>query len=213
MAHVRLLPQQTLSRLTAWTDDHRIGGFSFTRTPVRDPDMNEQLVELSKCREQRIRFVADDGSPVAGVNFVLQIATPPPNFNFIGTMDGFHLTTDAAGEAVCKWFPDWKEAHYYADIEERPWIWDGNVKNENGAATFHLKESKPRKQIVGIVDSSATATSAGGFYASMWSFQGEREHHSDVTGAFSDANGIFAIDVLPDAAYCATSTMPAGWEP
>ena len=182
VAHLRLLPRQTLSRLTAWTDDRRIGGFTFDRTPIRDPDSNEQVVELSNCREQKIRFVAEDGAPTPGVDFVLQVATPSPNFNFIGTTAGLRMTTDAAGEAVCKWLPDWKGVYYYADIQAGLWIIDRKAKEVNGAAVFQLKKSKVRQQIPGLVDATGASTGAGGFYVEMRSFQGEREHTSDITG-------------------------------
>src|SRR5690606_31176755 len=64
IARLSLLPEQKLSRLTAWTDDQRVGGFSFSRTPPRDPEANEFEIELSQCRDQKLRFLAADGSPV-----------------------------------------------------------------------------------------------------------------------------------------------------
>jgi hypothetical protein len=200
-ARFGLLPQQRLSGLTAWTGDHRVGGFSFNRKPPRDPDADEQVIELSKCRDQKMRFIAEDGSPVPGVNFAIQIATPSPNYNYIGTNDHSQMTTDAAGEAVYRWFPDWEKVHFNAEINENPWVLNGDAKIVDGVAVVNLKKSKPRKHITGRIVS--TGTSAGGFFASLWSFQGEREHHSDVISAFSNADGTFAIDVLPDATYCA----------
>ncbi len=203
IARLALLPQQELSHLTAWTEDHRIGGFTFSRKPPRDPDADEHVIELSKCRCQKMRFVAEDGSPVPGVSFVVQIATPSPNYNYIGTTVHSQMTTDAAGEAVCQWFPDWEQVHSYAEINQSDWVLEGEPKTVDGVAIYKLKKRKPRKRITGRVVSTGTSTGPGGFYVHLRSFQGERENHSDLDSAFSDPDGTFSVGVLPDATYCA----------
>jgi hypothetical protein len=50
IARLRLLADQTLQGLMAWTDD-RVGGFSFDRKPTRDPSANQHVIELSPCRD------------------------------------------------------------------------------------------------------------------------------------------------------------------
>ena len=122
IARLAQLPKEEPSILTAWTGDQRVGGFTFDRTPPRDPDADEHVVELTKCRDQKLRFIAEDGSPVPGIPFRLQIASPPPHYNFIGAADDFQLTTDEAGEAVCRYFPDWEAIYFYADIDDPKWI-------------------------------------------------------------------------------------------
>jgi hypothetical protein len=122
IARLAMLPNQEVSQLTAWTDDHHVGGFSFNRSPPRDPEANEHTIELSKCRDQKLRFVTEDGTPVRDLKFLLQIATPSPNYNFIGLTDRSTTKTDATGEAVYQWFPDWNDVYFYADIDETKWI-------------------------------------------------------------------------------------------
>jgi hypothetical protein len=201
VARFGLLPEQQLSSLTAWTDDHRIGGYGFYRKPTRDPNVAEHVVELSKCHDQKVRFVDEDGAPAPGVTFVLQIATPSPNFNFIGLTDHSQMTADAAGEAVYRWFPNWDDTYFYADIDKSPWILDGEPKMVDGVAVFKLRKSKGRKHVEGRVVSTDADT--GGFFVTLQSFQGERENYSDIATAFTDATGRFTVDVLPDATYCA----------
>lgn len=202
IARFGLLQLQELRRLTAWTDDHRIGGYSFDRSPPRDPNVDAHVVELSKCRDQKLRFVDERGTPVPGIRFAIQIATPPPNYNFIGVNEQSNMTTDAAGEAVYQWFPDWGKAHFYADIDQGPWVLDGYGQTiVDSVAIFKLKKSKVRKHVTGHVVS--TATGAGGFSVSLYSFQGERSRNSDVLSTFTDPDESFAVDVLPDATYCA----------
>jgi hypothetical protein len=203
IAQLALLPQQELTHLTAWTDDRRIGGFTFHRTPPRDPEANEHSIELSKCRDQKMRFVTDDGSPVPDVKFTIEMATPSPHYNYIGSANQFQMTTDAAGVAVYRWFPDWSDVHFYADIDETKWVLEGDKRIVDGVAIFTLKERKPRKRITGSVVSQETTTPPGGFYVHLYSFQGERESRSDLASAFTNPDGSFSLDILPDATYSA----------
>jgi hypothetical protein len=203
VAQLSLLPNQEISQLTAWTADHRVGGFSFDRKPPRDPEADEQTIELSKCRDQRIRLQTKDGSPAPGVKFVLHIATPPPDYNFMGEFEHCILTTDSAGEAVCGWFPDWKDAYLNVTTSDAGWLVDDEFKLIDGVAVFTAIKRRPRVLAAGRVTSTGTSTCPGSFYVMVRSFQGERENYSDMTSVFTDSNGTFTIDVLPDATYCA----------
>jgi hypothetical protein len=208
VARFGLLPQQQISQLTAWTEDHRIGGYDFDRTPIHDPNLSEYTVNLERCRDQKLRFIAEDGSPVPDVALCLQVATPDPDYNYLGTIDASHMKTDASGEAVFRWFPDWEKVHFYTDITSGKWTLDGDHKMENGVAIFKLKPRAPRKTIHGRV--VVTGGEPAGFLATFHSFQGEREHHSEETTAFADAEGKFSVEVLPDITYC-TYVLDSRW--
>ena len=169
----------------------------------RDPDAKEHSIELSKCRDQKIRFVTEDGSPAPGVKFAVETATPDPHYNYIGSASHFQMTTDGAGEAVYRWFPDWNDVHFYAVIDETKWVLEPDRKIIDGVAIFTLKNAPIRKPITGSVSLAGTATPPGGFYVQLYSFQGERENYSDLASAFSDPDGRFAVDILPDATYIA----------
>ena len=202
-AHFALLPEQKLHNLTAWTDDFRIGGYCLNRKPVRDPNANEQVVELSKCRNLKLRFVDESGKPAPGVDFLIHVGTGPPNYNFMDANEHSRMTTDATGEATYRWLPDWKEPYYYVDVDSKQWVLAGDKQvAADGAAIFTLKPRKPRKQVSGRLVSTMV-NDLGGFSVSLWSFQGEQEHHSDPVCAFTDSDGGFSVDVLPDATYCA----------
>ena len=214
IAHFRLLPERQLSHLMAWTDDFRIGGYGFDRGPVRDPSVNEHLVELSACRDQRIRFVDQEDTPVSGINFLLQIATPPPNYNFIGTNAHSVMTTDANGEVIGKWFPDWERHYCYPELRTDQWVLDGDNdtshKFVDGVAVFKVKKSRiaDRKRVTGQVKSNRSRV--GGFRVTLDSFQGEQKGHRDVLGTFTEADGTFSVDVLPDSTYC-TYVLDGRW--
>ncbi|HEY2881732.1 MAG TPA: hypothetical protein VGJ15_04850, partial [Pirellulales bacterium] len=203
VAHIDLLPQDALNRLTAWTDDHRLGGYMFDRSPQHDPEANEFTVELSKCRDQKIRFVAEDGSPAMGLEFILQVATPAPDYNFIGQNENSHLKTDANGEAICRWFPDWPQVQTDFKLNRQPWVLVGKPNMLDGVLIVKVKKAISRQQITGHVVADGTGTCAGGFYVELWSFKGEQENNSDVLYAVANPDGTFTANALPDATYCA----------
>ncbi len=43
-----------------------------------------------------------------------------------GSPLGVSRTTGAAGEATYRWLPDWKEPHYYVDVDSTQWVLDGD---------------------------------------------------------------------------------------
>lgn len=214
VADFRIVADRQLSRLVAWTGDFRIGGYSFDRSPVRDPSLAEHVVELSACREQRIRFVNQDGAPIPGVEFQLQIATAPPNYNFIGTNEHSVMTTDASGEVIDKWFPDWDRHYFYPELRTNQWVIDGDSNESHkivdGVALIKLKKSRiaDRRRVTGQVKSNRSRV--GGFHVTLDSFQGEQMRHRDVLGTFTDADGTFLVNVLPDATYC-TYVLDGRW--
>ncbi|MEQ1905633.1 MAG: carboxypeptidase-like regulatory domain-containing protein, partial [Pirellulaceae bacterium] len=154
-----LLPNQKVGSFTCWTDDYRIGGYQFARKPTRNPDADEHVVELSNCRNQKIRVVDEAGKPVPDLDFQLQIATPEPNFNYIGQNENSRIKTDEKGEVVYRWFPDWNNHHMYAELFDRNWvIAEESLGKEGETLIVKVKRSRfsERKRIEGQVVSSET---------------------------------------------------------
>lgn len=205
IARLNLLADQTLDGVMAWTDD-QIGGFSFSRKPTRDPAANEHVIELSACRSQTLRFIDESGAPISGLNFVSQIATAPPDYNFIGVNEHSRVTTNSAGEAILHWFPDWEKPHFYVDLENPEWIGGDEPERVDGAYVFHLKRAQARRRVRMALRGAEVA----GLYVSVESFQGERENNTDMLSAWTDDGGRYSVDVLPDATYCA-NVQDAMW--
>ena len=192
-----------LSQLTAWTDDFKIGGFSFHRMPPRDPSGKEFTIELERCRPQTIRLISDDDKmPVPGLDFVLTVGTGQPDFQFPGHTPECRMRTDDKGEAVYRWFPDWERHGSYIESLNPHWVKAESQETVGGTMVVRLKKSRlaNRKRVVGRVDS--TGSNVAGLSVEMWSFQGEEERHSDALYAVTDENGRFAGDFLPGATYC-----------
>ncbi len=202
IVRLKLLPDQTLTQLTAWTEDFRIGGYGFNRTPARDPKEDEHVVELSSCRNLKMRFEDQSGNAVPGVDFLLHVGTPAPNFNHVGQTENTRMRTDSNGEALYRWFPDWKAHIFNAESTSDLWYIGNDITTVEGKVIFKLTRSKlaERKRVSGTVLSSGTGV--GGFFVSAQSFQSDQEGHSDHLSTFTNEDGTFSVDVLPDATYC-----------
>jgi len=200
----RLQEREKLRQLSAWTDDFRIGGYSFSRKPRRDPLGTDFTIELTNCRDQKVRFVTeDDGSPIPNLPFDLTLGTGAPNYNFVGVPDSFphcHMTTDANGEATCRWFPDWKTHGAYAEIGGSNWAnaqsnSDWNV-SADGVMVMPLRRRVTRLPLVGKVTMEDSPNVAG-LMVQIRSPQGEQEGHSDHLSAFTDESGNFTRSLMP----------------
>jgi hypothetical protein len=209
-ARFPLQNRDKLYQLTAWTHDYRIGGYSFNRDPPRDPSGSKFTIELEPCRPQVIRIInAEDKAPIPNLDFVLTVGTGAPNYQFPGSTPGCEMKTDDKGEAVYRWFPDWKTHGSYVEIVDPRWVKVAKEKpadaaddTTDGAILVRIRKSRfeTRKRVVGQITS--TESNVAGFFVEMWSFQGEEERRSDVRYAFTDENGRFAGDYLPGSTYC-----------
>jgi len=203
VASFSLLKRDKLFQLTSWTDDFKIGGYQFNRNPPRDPAGNEYTIELDTCHPQVIRIINHENKlPAPDLDFVLTVGTGAPNYQFPGPTPGREMRTNEKGEAVYRWFPDWKTHGSYVEIRDPHWIKAASEETVNGAILVRVKKSRfdNRKRVVGQVTS--TRNNVAGLSVEMWSFQGEEAHNSDVRYAFTDENGRFAADYLPGSTYC-----------
>ncbi len=203
VATLSLMNHDKLTQLTAWTDDFKIGGYSFYRDPPRNPLANQHTIELDTCRPQRIRLINEaDQSPVPNVEFLLTVGTGAPNYQFPGKTPTCRMKTDSKGEAVYRWFPDWERHGSYVSLNDRRWVKAADPQTVDGTMVIPLKKSRfqDRKRVVGRV--KAADGNVAGFFLRIDSFQGEEEHSMDALYAFTDENGRFAADCLPGATYC-----------
>ncbi|CAD75235.1 probable penicillin resistance regulatory protein [Rhodopirellula baltica SH 1] len=199
MARIGLYENKRLSSITAWTADHRVGGYQFSRQPVRDGNAPVHYVELSKCRDQTIRMVDEDGAGIEGVEFRMQLATPVPHVNYIGTTEQWELKTDSNGEAVLKYFPDWPEVHRYAELLSQDWFILKKATPVDDALVITLKRRVKRHRVMGSL--KGDQITVAGFSVQAGTFQAETEGHSEQLFAITDSQGHFWIDVLPGATY------------
>ncbi|MGZ0165154.1 MAG: M56 family metallopeptidase [Planctomycetales bacterium] len=203
----RLLDDEEIRQITAWTDDYKIGGYLFKRKPRRDPLASKFIVELDDCRPQKFRFVSEvDDSPVPDVEFQLSIGTGAPNYNYPaipGTFPHARMVTNEQGEATCRWFPDWEKHGSYVEIIDPRWAKDAEDLTTaiDGALVMTLKPRVQRRALTGQVVSDGV--DVGGLMVCVESFQAEEESQVDRRYGFTDGDGMFAVDSIPGATYCA----------
>lgn len=202
----RLLDDEKIRQITAWTDDYKIGGYLFKRKPRRDPLASKFIVELDDCRPQKFRLVHDeDDSPVPDVDFQLSIGTGPPNYNFAAIPDTFPhslMTTNEQGEATFRWFPDWEKHKSYVEIIDPRWAKAAEelTTADDGAFVMKLKRRVSRQPLTGQLVSERS--SVDGLMVCIESFQGEEESTVDRRYAFVGEDGRFSVDSIPGATYC-----------
>jgi hypothetical protein len=203
VARFPLFKSDKLSQLTAWADDLKVGGYSFYRNPPRDPSGSKFTIELEKCRPQVIRIIDEKTkAPLRDLPFVLIVGAGAPNYQFPGKIPEREMRTDENGEAVYRWFPDWKTHDSYISLQDPHWTTTGKAETVNGLMLVKARKSRfeSRKRVVERL--ASTRKNPAGFYVEMRSYQSEEEHRVDALYAFTDANGAFAADYLPGSRYC-----------
>jgi hypothetical protein len=142
VVRIALMNRDRLNQLTAWTDDFRVGGYSFYRDPPRDPAGSKFTIELDRCRPQVIRVInAETKAPVANLPFVLTVGTGPPNYQFLGETPARDMRTNDKGEAVYRWFPEWKTQGSYVELPDPRWIKAAREEMVDGAILVKIKKS------------------------------------------------------------------------
>lgn len=206
---------EKLTRVTAWTDDFRIGGFQIGSKPHRDPRGSEFTVDMVLCRAQKICLKsAVDGTPVPNLSFQLILGSGPPNYNYYGTPLTFphcSLLTNDDGVATCQWFPDEKTHGAYVEIAGDEWVTAGRNDEweigEDGSMVLKLKKVSKRMPLQGRVVSDGTID-VSGLMVQIRTFQSEEKGRSDHVTAFTDQDGKFEADCVADATYCMCVTDP-----
>lgn len=198
LARLNLLDGEKLSQFTAWSQNQLIGGYQFFQTPVRDPQANSHVISMYQCRPFEVHLKDAKGQPIAGVELDLFVATPSPDYNYLGWPDDFKVATNQKGVATVNGYPDMQAAHCYAEISEKLWIIESSQLGRDRLDVI-ARRAVERKKISGQVIGDSKF--AGGFSVKLGSFQAEQEDKIDYVYSFSDADGNFSADVLPDASY------------
>lgn len=199
VANIGLLENELPERITAWNDSGYIGGFSLSRKPIRDPNAEPQVVEMSSCKQLQVKLRDPDGKPAANVPFTVQVSTGKPNYNYIGVPDNAITTTDSEGNATWKWFPSWDTSHQYVALNSEDWL----VTDQNTTQDCQFVAVHPpfkRKRIEGYVQSDSLPV--GGVRVEMSTIQSGLKSSFDVISTTTDSSGRFYLDVLPDSTYC-----------
>lgn len=198
LARFNLLSEEKLSHFTAWSQNQLIGGFQLSRKPIRDPRSNSYVISMYPCRPFEVHLKETNGKPIPDVEVDFFVATPEPDFNYIGWPDGFDLVTNGNGIVAVTWFPDMQDSYCYVQISDDRWVIESSQQIGDNISVF-ARQAADRKKVSGRVIGGSNF--AGGFNVMLGSFQAERTDHNETLLNFSDADGSFSADVLPDATY------------
>lgn len=202
VATLLLMDREELFLITAWTDDFRVGGFHLSREPKRDSRAAAYAIELEECRPQKVRLLdTADGTPIPDVTFELVIGTGEPNYQFVGRTPDWLLTSDARGEAICRWFPDWKTQGSYIELKANKWSKVGNPKMQAGVLTANLKEGTSRRRMKGQLTAANPEVSVAGLCVHAETFQTDVENQIEMMYAFTNARGEFFLDYRKGSTY------------
>ena len=190
-----LVNDASIQWITAWTDDHKIGG----RVLFGKADANSdiQTIPLFDCHDHIVRLVTQDGTTCSDVPLSVGVSGTGEN-SFAGRTELGLLRSDDKGEVVFRWFPDWQDARCRVDVMGEAWTSVAQETNEN-ITTVTVKPRAPRTHVRGQL--LMPVADVAGLCIKMMSFQGERERRLDILLAFTNAKGQFFANVLPGSRY------------
>ena len=208
VANLKIAHDGTGYPMVAWSDDQRIGGFWTAPKPNKNPAGTEFHIEISHGEPVRVRVVDARQEPVANVPLAFTAVPRGQSGWFVGDNPTSRQTTNASGEAVFAWVPNWpKESISVRVAENSPWREardrppsqpaDGVRQLEVAASLRAL--TNQRVTVTGQL--SGPATDVAGLLIEFLSDPGEDDEKWDAFFARCDANGRFRAQVLPGNRY------------
>ncbi len=194
--------------IVAWSDDHRIGGLWTAPKPNKNPSGTEFHIEISHGEPVRVRAVDARQQPVANVPLVFLAWMRGQNEMFVGDNPTSRQITNARGEAVFAWVPNWPKERFPVRVAENsPWreTRDRVPKQSPDVVREFEVVPSPRaltnKRVPVQGRLSGTAIDVSGLLIELLSDQGEDDGEWDGFFARCDGNGRFSVNVLPGSRY------------
>ncbi|MBS0202614.1 MAG: thioredoxin family protein [Planctomycetes bacterium] len=205
VAELRIPQQESVFLMSAWTDDHRIGGMHVARKPTREKFGYEFEVEVSSSPPVRVRVVDAQQKPLENVPVEFVAVDGEHGELFVGNNPTSSQTTDVHGDAVFNWVPKWAgERGYFTIADGSPWrrVGDGAARKlTDGLYEFQVAPSRSPERIVVESQLLGVTSDVSGMLVEFWSFEGEEEDTCDVIYSRCDSQGRFSARLLPDSEY------------
>ena len=194
--------------IVAWSDDHRIGGWWSAPKPNKNASVTEFHIEISRGEPVRVRVVDARLLPVANVPLVFLAWMRGQNEMFVGDNPTSRQITNARGEAVFAWVPNWPKERFPVRVAENsPWRETRDrvpKQSPDVAREFEVVPSSralTNKRVPVQGRLSGPATDVSGLLIELLSDEGEDEGKWDGFFARCDGNGRFSVNVLPGSRY------------
>ncbi len=195
IAELKIAHEGSGCPIVAWSDDHRIGGLWTAPKPNKSPSESEFHIEISRGEPVRVRVVDARLLPVANVPLEFLAWMRGQNEMFVGDNPTSRQITNARGEAVFAWVPNWPKERFPVRVAENsPWrkTRDRVPKQSPDVVREFEVVPSPRaltnKRVPVQGRLSGAATDVSGLLIELLSDQGEDEDERD--GFFRDATGM-----------------------
>ena len=193
-----------VNEVAAWhskgeSSEHFFGGYNLYRDPPFSPTGDEFEVDLQPSEPRKFRIVDQHNNAVPNLKFHVESLECGHNPHML-------LTTDANGYAATPWLPKEQGTRFYFEVHQ--WYSVAEDKLENQDGVWNKKVTKydndSRRWVTGkleVGDANLTSQDLAGVSVEFFSFQSEREYHSDRVSCFANANEEFRAKLLPGATY------------
>ena len=208
VAELKIAHDESVFLIVAWSDDHRIGGLWTVRKPTEDQYGTDFPIEISHGDPVRVRVVDARHQPVANVPLLFTAVTGGHSEMLVGDNPTSCQTTNAIGEAVFAWVPNWPKDRMSVRVaEDSPWrhFRDGDPKPvRDGVHQLEVVPSPPlrtNERVAVEGQLSGLTTDVSGLLMEFLSDQGEEESKEDGFYVRCDGKGRFSARVLAGRRY------------
>ncbi len=208
IALLKIASDAYISLICAWSDDHRIGGLPFAPEPTNAGDVAEFRVEISRGEPVRALALDTQQRGVPNVPLVLRASTGGRHGLQVGDNPKSRQTTNAKGEAIFTWVPNWpRDLISVAVAEKSAWdeSRDGDRKQRrNGAYQLGVVPSvasRTSERIAVTGQLARVPTGVSGVLLEFLADPGGDESTWDGFCVRCDGSGRFTARALPGCLY------------
>ena len=204
VAELKMAHDETVFLISAWTDDHRIGGLHAARKPTKDQYGTDFHIEISRGAPLRVRVVDSRRQPVANVPLRFAAATGAHGEMFVGANPTSGQTTAQTAKRSSPGYPTGPRTGSSSvslkTVLAAKESWKANA-SVGWSTAIEVSPSRTNERVAITGQLSGFTTDVSGLLVEFWSHQGEEEHRADVLYVCCDANGQFRVRVLPGSQY------------
>jgi beta-lactamase regulating signal transducer with metallopeptidase domain len=210
LALLKIARDTNISQICAWSDDHRIGGLPLAPEPTTNGDVAEFVVEISRGEPVRALAVDQQQRGVPNVPLMLTATTGGRHGLYVGENPTSRQTTNAKGEAVFAWVPNWpRDSISVAVVDRSAWneSRDENQKQRrDGAYQLEVIPSVASRMSERVAVTGQLAGVPAGVSGVLLEFLGDQGGDESTWDGFfarCDRSGRFTVRALPGCVYSA----------
>ena len=202
IAVIKIPESETVTHISAWAGNHRIGGTSSVN--ARDTDF---ALEISRGDPVLVRVVDADQKPIANVPLEVylqghdQAGRDWSAYRIPPTIQ----STNADGEALFRWIPKGGNVTVHPNLLDKT-VWRKEKQEDlqtlsDGTRLLKVTPARTKERVLVEGQVDRVTSDVTGLQVILWSLEGEEASFSDVLYARCDAQGRFKARVLPDCNY------------